>query len=124
MKKIMIVLISVLMVLGASAQRKGGGYHYYHPRTRVIAGFGVGYYPYYGMPPYNYYWDNPYYGYHRPSRLELQIEDIRADYNDKIWSARHDKSMPRRERKKEIHELKAQRDAAIRDAERNYHRNY
>jgi len=113
----------MLIVLGASAQGKYRGHHYYRPSTRVIVGVGGGYYPWYY--PYNYgYWGYPYGYYGRPSRLELKIEDIRADYRDRIWSARHDDKLSRSERKKEIHQLKAERDAAIRDAERNYHNTY
>ena len=112
----------MILVISASAQHVRGGGHYYRPRTRVIVGVGAGYYPWY---PYGYgYWGYPY-GYPlyaRPSRLEMKIADIRADYRDKIWSARHDKSLSRSERKKEIHQLKSERDATIRDAERNYHR--
>ncbi|HEY2721392.1 MAG TPA: hypothetical protein VGI82_06695 [Chitinophagaceae bacterium] len=124
MKKLFVILLSMIIVLSASAQRKFGGGHYYRPRTRVVVGVGAGYYPYgysYGYGPWGY----PYYGYPlygRPSRLEMRIQDIRADYRDRIWSARHDKSIARSQRKKEIHQLKSERDAAIRDAERNYHR--
>ena len=51
----------------------------------------------------------------------MQIADIKSDYNDRIWSARHDKTIPRRQRRKEIHELRHERDIAVRAAERNYH---
>lgn len=111
----------MMIVMSVSAQRKYGGGHYYVPRTRVVVGVGAGYYPWYS--PYGYLgypYGYPFYG--RPSRLELKVEDIRADYRDRIWSARHDKSLLRSERKKEVHQLKSDRDAAVRDAERNYHR--
>lgn len=123
MKKLFVILLSMVIVLGASAQGKYRGHvHYYRPRTRVIVGVGGGYYPWY---PYNYgYWGNPMGYYNRPSRLELKLEDIRADYKDRIWSARHDDKLSRSERKKEVHRLKAERDATIRDAERNYHNTY
>ena len=130
MKKLLVVLLSMIVVITASAQRKGGGghshhqyYHHYHrPGTRIIVGVG-GYYPYYPLSPYDSYWGYPPY-YSRPSKLDLQIQDIRSDYKDRIWSVRHDKNLSRTERKKEIHELKSERDQAIRDAERNYHPSY
>lgn len=122
MKKFFVVLLSMIIVFSASAQKYRGVHsygHYYRPRTRVVVGLGAGYYPWYG--PYDYgYWGYPYYG--RPTGLQLKIEDIRADYSDRIWSARHDKSLSRSDRRKQIHQLKSERDAAIRDAERNYHR--
>ncbi|MFI5186046.1 MAG: hypothetical protein ACHQF0_04940 [Chitinophagales bacterium] len=123
MKKLFVILLSMIIVMSASAQVKYGGGHFYRPRTRVIVGVGAGFYPWYN--PYGYgYWGYPlgYPYYARPSRLGLKIEDIRADYRDRIWSARHDKSLSRSERKKEVRQLKSERDAAIRDAERNYHR--
>src|SRR5215813_11746208 len=121
MKKLFVILLSMMIVLGASAQGKYRG-HYYRPRTRVVVGVGAGYYPWY---PYNYgYWGYPYQYYSRPSRLELKIQDIRADYRDRIWSARHDDKLSRSERKSEVRRLKSERDATIRDTERNYHNTY
>lgn len=121
MKKIFVVILSMILVIGASAQHRGGG-HYYRPHTRVIVGVGGGYYPYSPFYPYGYnYWNQPYF---RPSGLELKIQDIKADYQDRIWSARHDDKLSRSERKQEIHRLKSERDQAVRDAERNYHRSY
>jgi hypothetical protein len=126
MKKIFVIVLSLVIVVGASAQVKGGGHYYrgggryYHPHTRLIVGLGGGYYsPYY--PFYPPYYD---YGYRGPSRLELKIEDIRADYKDRIYSVRHDKSISKSERKARIHELKSDRELAIRDAERNYYKSY
>ena len=122
MKKILVIVLSTMMVITASAQYKGGG-HYYHPRTRVIVGVGAGYYspfyyPYYPFYPYSYGYPT------RPSRLELKVEDIQADYKDRIYSARHDKSISKSERKATIHQLKSDRDMAIRDLKRNYYKSY
>jgi len=122
MKRLLIIGLALAMTAGASAQKVRGGY-YSRPRTYVVVGGGFGYSPFYSpyySPFYNPYYPG-YYSYHRPSRLEMQIADIKSDYNDKIWSARHDKSIPRRQRRKEIHQLRHERDVAIRDAERNYH---
>src|SRR5438309_8118579 len=106
MKKLFIILLSLGVVASASAQRhfSGGhmGGHVYVPHTRVVVGvgayapFGFGYYPYgYFGGPWGY---PPMYSEARPSRLDLQIQDIKADYKDRIWSARHDKSLPKAER--------------------------
>lgn len=129
MKKFLIVLLATGLALGASAQRVShGGGRYYHGghygRSRVIISTGV-YAPFY---PYGYgYWGYPYYPYsygyiERPTRLELKIEDIRNDYQDKIWSARHDNSLSRKERRAAVHRLKHERDQAIIDAKRDYYK--
>ena len=108
------------MVISASAQHRYTGGHYYRPGTRVVVSYGA-YYPY--DPFYSPYWSyRPYY--YRPSRLALQIEDIQSDYKDRIWSAKHDDRLSKRERKIKVHQLKSQREQAIRDAERNYYRSY
>jgi len=119
MKTILIICIALAVTTGAAAQ-KYRGRDYYRPRVQTHIGIGVGYSPFYS--PYYYY---PYYGgpvYRRPTRLENEIADIKAEYNDKIWSAKHDRSLSRSERKKEVHDLKSERDKAIRAAEYNYHR--
>lgn len=125
MKKLFIILFSLGIVASASAQRHWGGGAHYVPRTRVIVGVGAyapfGYYPYgyYGYSPFGY---PPVYREARPSKLDLQIEDIKADYKDRIWSARHDKSLSRAERKNTVHQLKAEREQAIIDAKRDYYK--
>jgi hypothetical protein len=142
-KKLLIVLFSLSLAFGASAQRGGhfvgGGFHGggYYPRTYVGVGFGVGYgfglgygfgynpfFPYYGVygpygafPPY-------YYGYGAmPSRLALQIDDIKNDYKAQIKETRKDKSVPRKERKERIDQLEHDRDAAIIQARKDYYYN-
>jgi hypothetical protein len=126
MKKLFVIVLSIMIVTAASAQYKGGGHYwgggrYYHPHTRVIVGVGAGYYsPYYYYPFYPTYG----YGYWTPSKLELKIQDIQADYKDRIYSVRHDKSISKSERKAMIRQLKSDRELAIRDAERNYYKSY
>jgi hypothetical protein len=123
MKKLIVILLSMIIVAGASAQHRyiAGG-HYYRPRSTVVV--SGGYYPYYSLYPYDYgYWGyRPYY--YRPSRLALEIQDIQSDYRDRMWSVRHDNQLSKRERKMKIHQLKSQREDAIRDAERNYYKSY
>ena len=111
----------MIIVLSAAAQHRFVGGHYYRPRTTVV--ISGGYYPYYPTYPYSYgYWS--YRPYYRPSRLALEIEDIQSDYNDRIWSVRHDDRLSKKERRRKIHELKSDREAAIRNAQRNYYRSY
>ncbi|MBE7174221.1 MAG: hypothetical protein INR73_26840 [Williamsia sp.] len=134
MKKLLIVLFSLSVGLGASAQFKGhiagggarivrpqviiGGYVPYVPFNPYMGygyGFGYGLNPYYGFPPYSNRAS-------RPSKLDLQVEDIRHDYKDRIWSVKHDKSLSRQERKDKVKELKHEREDAISDAKRNYYK--
>ena len=122
MKSILVICIALVFTTAAAAQKYGGRRHY-HPVIRSSVGIGIGTYPYYSpfYSPYYY----PYGGgviYRQPTRLENEIADIKADYNDKIWSARHDKSLSHSERRREVHNLKLERDKAMRDAEYNYHR--
>jgi hypothetical protein len=123
MKKIFLILLSIGLIFTASAQRGFGhrGYSGYRSYPRVS--IGIGYSPY--APYYNYGY--PYYGGYPPvyrvrsSRLEIQINDIRADYKERIWEARHDRNLSHHERKMKVHELKHERDQSILDAQRNYY---
>jgi hypothetical protein len=82
----------------------------------------------YGMNPYGYY---PRYGYgfgfapqaeyRQPTKLDLEIEQIRSDYGHDISEARHDKSIGKSERKKRIREIKHERDNAIIAAKQAYY---
>jgi hypothetical protein len=119
MKTILMLCAAFVITASASAQKTGS---YRYPQSRVHTSIGVGI----GSPYYSpFYRPYPYYGtpiYSRPTRLENEIADIKADYNDRIWSAKHDKFLSKSERKNEIRRLKSERDRAIRDAEYNYHR--
>jgi len=123
MKTILMFCLAIVITSAVSAQKYGRDRY---PRTRVRTSIGIGigtpYYSPYSSPFYRPY---PYYStpiYSRPSRLDNEIADIKADYNDRIWSARHDNSLSKSERKREIRRLKMERDRAVRDAEYNYHR--
>ncbi len=120
MKKLLIVVLSLMIVYSASAQRGhyhshvvvvGGGYSpYYSPNYGY--GLGLGY-------PYGY----PSYGYSaRPTKLDLQIQDIKNDYDDRIWGAKHDPALMHKEKRQEVRQLKHDRDAAIINAKRNYYK--
>lgn len=129
MKKLLIVLLSLAVTTGALAQ---WGYHHryygYAPRARVSIGIGayIPVYPYYGYGPlyaYPPYYGSGYgYGYnYRPTELDLQIRDIRNDYQHQIWLVKHDKSLSRRERKKQVRELEHDRDKEIIQAQKDYY---
>lgn len=125
MKKLLFVLLSVGLALGAAAQKvvvRGGGYH--HVRPRVAVGLGLGYtpfYPYYGFNPW--YGPSPYvWGYSaKPSRLELTIQDIKQDYADRIRSVRMQDDMTGREKRQTIRGLRGERDKAIVQAQKDYY---
>ena len=123
MKKLWIILMATGLALSVSAQKSRYGGRPYYGRSRVVISSGV-YSPYfsygYGYPFYSYPYDYYYGG--RPTKLELKIEDIKNDYGDKIWSARHDKSLPGKERRKNVHLLKHERDQAIIQAKRDYYK--
>ena len=133
MKKLLIVGLSLLMVMSVSAQFHRG-YYYGRPRVSIGIGayipvypyYGYGYSPFYGYPPlgYGYGYGIGYgYGYRnsRPTKLDLQIQEISNDFNHEIWTVKHDKSIKRKERKKRIHELEHDRDKAIIQAKKAYY---
>jgi hypothetical protein len=130
MKKLLVMVFLMACVAGANAQIKGG--HGYYGGTRVYVvpprvsyGFGYGpmYYSPFGYYPYGFGYGGGYYPQpYRPSKLEMQISDIKKDYADKISSAKHDDTLSKQERKAEVKRLKAERDNAIDDLKRNYHK--
>lgn len=128
MKKMIIIAVALVLAMGASAQRFGhgfGGGRVYVAPPRVSVGIGLGYSPFY-YSPFGY---NPYgynnYGYsrtYRHSKLDLKVEDIKNDYQDKIWSAKHDDSLSRKEKRRVVHQLRVERDQAVTDAKRDYYK--
>ncbi|WEK33416.1 MAG: hypothetical protein P0Y53_13070 [Candidatus Pseudobacter hemicellulosilyticus] len=131
MKKLLIVLFAVGLALGASAQKviRGGSYHR-PPRVIVTPGIGFGFGYGYGMgmmsPFYRPYYDPFYYPYggnarNRPSRLDREIQDIQADYADRIESVRLNRELSGKERRQLIRSLKAERDQRVLDTRKNYY---
>ena len=126
MKTLLIILFSIVLSLGASAQRKGVYHHVYRPRVVVVpsVGFGFGYgyplygYPYYGYPYYGY--PNPYEYRRMPYKLSLQIQSIKMDYRNQIKDARHNKSLSHSQKREEIRTLKNERDQAIIKAQQDF----
>jgi hypothetical protein len=131
MKKLMVIVVALGLAFGASAQRFGG--HGYGGGGHVIisgprVGIGIGYSPFYspfGYYPFGYPYGYNNYGYgraSRPSKLQVQLQDIKNDYKDRIWSAKHDTSLSRKEKRNVVHQLKTERDQALNDAKRNYYK--
>ena len=118
MKKIIVVFAALMLTIGATAQKRGA----YHVRPRTYVVVGGAYNPYFYSPFYNpyYYPYQPFYN-NRPSRLDFEIADIKSDYRARIRDVKHDKSLSKEERKKQVRDLKVQQDKAIRDAEKNYY---
>jgi hypothetical protein len=136
MKKLMVIVVMCLgLSFGASAQHghiAGPAFHSvgYVVQPRFTVGFGY-YAPFYG--PFGYYGFGPYWGfpymaypsygvYSRPSNLQKKEEDIRLDYQDRIYSVRHDGTLTSKEKRQSVHSLKKQRDQDIHDLVANYHK--
>jgi hypothetical protein len=140
-RKLLVVLFSLGLALGASAQRGGGhvggGYHggfhggYHHGGVvfaRPYVGIGLGYgwglgwgYPWYG--PYGPWGPYPayYYGYGAmPTQLQLQIDGIKNDYKAEIKDVKHDKALTHKEKRQKIDQLEQDRDAAVIQARKDY----
>lgn len=149
-RRLLIVLFAAGLSLGASAQRgvgyhggggiRGGGFHgggprvvYAYPRSYFGLGLGFGYgypfglgYPYGLYGPWGYPYPPYYYGHGAmPSKLAVQVQDIKSDYDAQIKDVRHDKTVPRKERREKINQLKKDRDAAVIQARQDYfYKNY
>jgi hypothetical protein len=125
MKKIITIVIAVSLTIAVSAQRGhglGGG------RVYIVSpaySYGIGYSPFY-YSPFGYYPFGYPYGYNNnyrnSSKLQMEIDDIKNDYKDKIKSAKHDNSLSKDERNKIVHQLKTERDKAVDDAKKNYYK--
>jgi hypothetical protein len=132
MKKPLIILFSVGLALGASAQRghivHGGGFY---SRPRIVVGVGVGayspFYPYYGFgygpfSPFGYPYGYPGYGHSAIStKLASKIEDIKNAYQAQIDDTRNDKSLTGKEKRQKVREIKHEREEAITQAKRDYY---
>lgn len=126
MKKLIVILFVTFLATGAFAQKgfRGGGVRVIAPRPVIAVGayspFYYGYNPFWGSP-YGYgYYNNGYY--HRPTKLDLQVADIKNDYQQKISAAKDDKSISRSERRQAVRDLKHDRDQAIIEAKRDYYK--
>jgi hypothetical protein len=55
-----------------------------------------------------------------PTQLELQIKDIKNDFDQQIKDVRHDKALSHSEKRQKIDQLKADRDNAVVQARHDY----
>jgi hypothetical protein len=129
MKKLMILVMCLGVVYGATAQQGhvvAGGFHgrvYYVPHVSVGFGYFSPFYNPFGYYGYPYGMYNPYgMAYGRPSKLQRKEEDIRSDYADRIYSVRQDSSLTGKQKRQAIRSLKKQRDQDIHDLVANYHK--
>jgi hypothetical protein len=136
MKKLLIVVLSAGLALGASAQHAGhgvrghGGFSY-RPHVTVGVGYGYGFgygpfFPYYGFGygPWGYPYPPYYYGYGAmPGQLTYQIDGIKTDYKQQIKDTRHDKALTHKEKRQKIDQLKRDRDQAVVQARKDYYYN-
>jgi hypothetical protein len=151
MKTLFIILFSLGLAYGASAQRGfsghgyvggGGGFHgvyhpYYGPRGYYAPayygwgwGAGLGWGLGWGVPgwygPWMYPYGYPPYYYGRgqmPPALEDQIDGIKSDYKAQTKDVKHDKALSHSDRQAKINDLEKQRDAAITQARHDFYNN-
>lgn len=126
MKQIIAILAVLAITTGAMAAPGAS----FHPAPRPVV---IVHQPYYGGFGYRPYWGynalyNPYYGYGygyryavRPSKLDLNIEEINNDYSDQISDVRHDKSISGSERRSQIRDLRHERNDRIIQAKKDYY---
>jgi hypothetical protein len=131
MKKIIAIMLVTGIALGSMAQGRGihggiGGRFSGGVRTVVVVpGYGYGYSPYGFYPGFGYGFG---YGFGPQARtvttkLDLEIEQIKSDYHHEISDVKHDKSIPKDERKQKVRDLKHERDNAIISAKQSYYNN-
>jgi hypothetical protein len=131
MKKLMVITLCMGLAFGVAAQTHSiSAYHgtvgyVIQPRMSVGIGFAPYYSPfgYYGFPfgiPYGGYY--PYGANSRPTTLQRKEDEIRADYEDKIYSVHHDDSLTSKEKRQAVRDLKKERKKEIHDLVANYHK--
>jgi hypothetical protein len=134
MKKLIVILFALGLAFGASAQNKRSGSISPVPGKKVAIvrsyppfspfyGYGrpyYGYSPFYS--PFGPVFDNGYRHQNRPTRLDLQIEDIKNEYQDRIWSVRHSDELSRKEKRQKVQELKTSREKEIIETKKDYYK--
>lgn len=126
MKKIIVIMLAMVLTSDAFAQKAvhRGGVRVVRVRPVVswrVAPF-YAYSPFWGYPYYGYPYAYNYGYYHRPTKLDLQIADIRNDFQEKISAARSDKTISRPERRRAVRDLKHEREQEIIAAKRSYYK--
>lgn len=127
MKTTIMAAILALTVSAAFAKAPGGGVKgggFYRPRTTIVVGGGGYYSPFYS--PFGFGYGYPYYPYatvaSRPTKLDMEVNDIKNDYADKIESVRLDRTLSGKQRREQVRAFKRQRDNAVLEAKRNYYK--
>jgi hypothetical protein len=121
MKWLLAIAIGLGSAVSATAQN-GHTVAVYRPVYVYRPLFGIGYYaPFYGYyaMPYGMY---PYGSQPYVSRLDKEEADIRSDYNDRIYSVKHDSSLTTQQKRTTIKALKKERKQDIKDLVANYHK--
>lgn len=117
-----------VMATGAFAMGPGHGGGGFHGGGRTTIIYGGGFYSPFYSPfgwgfGYGYPYPYPYYAApYRPTKLDMQVMDIKNDYADRIASVKMDKDLSGRERRQEVRQLKRERDQAVYEAKRNYYK--
>ena len=102
-----------------------------YPAWGMGAGFGWGYQPFNTWNSWNA-WNNPYSPFNNPfpqtrsqepSKLDLEEQDIKNNFQFQINTVKNDKNLSRSERKQRVRELKFQRDDALIDARKTFYNN-
>lgn len=135
MKKLVVVLVSLGLAFGAYAQKGRGPVRSPRPPQKVVIvrsyppfspyfGYGRSMYGFgpFGYDPFGYGFNNGYRYQNRPTKLDMQVEDIKNDYQDRIRSVRLNDELSRKEKRHKIATLKEDRDKEINDVRRNYYK--
>jgi hypothetical protein len=96
-----------------------------YPPFSPYFGYGLSSYGYgpFGYDPFGYGFNNGYrYNNNRPTKLDMKVEDIKNDYQDRIRSVRMDDELSRKEKRHKIAELKEDRDKEVNDVRKNYYK--
>lgn len=131
MKKLVFLVVSFGLAFGAFAQRsvkspprnpgpaqKVVVVRSYPPMFSPYFGFGRPF----GYSRFGYGFYDPFRPQPRPSKLDMEIQDIQYDYRDRVASVRADKDLTRKERRQKVRELKNERDKVVSETRRNYHK--
>jgi hypothetical protein len=131
MKKLVFLVVSLGLAFGVSAQRsvKSPARNPRPPqKVVVVRNYPPMFSPYFGFgSPFgfsrfgNRFYD-PFRPQPRPSRLDMEIQDIQHEYRDRVASVRSDKDLSRRERRQRVKELKNERDRIVSETRSDYHK--
>ena len=121
MKRIFLLVILLSAIVTSTFANVPGGHYrggYRHSTIIINGGYGYGYYH-----PFGFYYGYPWYSTPAvPTKLDMQIADIRNDYADKIKSVRLDNSLTRQEKREQVKEFKRDRKMDVMNAQRNYYK--